>query len=123
MANEIQKPNLSTESTCPAAGRRKIGPTNRDWWPNQLNLKILLQNSPQSDPMGQEFNYAEEFKSLNLDAVIKDLHALMTKSQATFQRYGSRPLRRLAWHRPACSTSCATTNLHCSRLRPRAGFM
>src|SRR6202012_2274666 len=52
-----------------------------DWWPNQLNLKILHQNSSLSNPMEKEFNYAEEFKSLDLDAVIKDLHALMTTSQ------------------------------------------
>jgi catalase-peroxidase len=74
---------------------------NADWWPNQLNLKILHQHSPLSDPMGKEFNYAEEFKSLDLDAVIKDLHALMTASQpwwpADFGHYG--PLFiRMAWH-------------------------
>ena len=62
------------------------GPTNADWWPNQLNLKILHQHSPLSDPMDKEFNYAEEFKSLDLDAVIKDLHALMTT-----RRTGGRP--------------------------------
>jgi catalase-peroxidase len=97
--------DLSTESKCPVAGVRRnnagSGPTNVDWWPNQLNLKILRQNSPQSDPMGKEFNYAKEFKSLNLDAVIKDLHALMTDSQdwwpADYGHYG--PLFiRMAWH-------------------------
>src|SRR5579863_6368798 len=65
--------DLSTESKCPVMGgvRRSnagSGPTNADWWPNQLNLKILRQNSPQSDPMGKEFNYAKEFKSLGLVA-------------------------------------------------------
>jgi catalase-peroxidase len=75
--------------------------TNADWWPNQLNLKILHQNSALSDPMGKEFNYAEEFKTLDLDAVIKDLHALMTDSQdwwpADYGHYG--PLFvRMAWH-------------------------
>ena len=75
--------------------------TNADWWPNQLNLKILHQHSPLSDPMGKEFNYAEEFKSLDLNAVIKDLHALMTTSQdwwpADYGHYG--PLFiRMAWH-------------------------
>jgi catalase-peroxidase len=76
-------------------------PTNAGWWPNQLNLKILSQRSPLSDPMDKEFNYGEEFKSLDLDAVVKDLHALMTKSQdwwpADFGHYG--PLFiRMAWH-------------------------
>jgi catalase-peroxidase len=74
---------------------------NRDWWPNQLNLTVLHQNSSVSDPMGKEFNYAQEFKSLDLNAVIKDLHALMTDSQewwpADFAHYG--PLFiRMAWH-------------------------
>ena len=73
----------------------------RTWWPNQLNLKVLRQNSPQSDPMGKEFNYAEEFKSLDLNAVIKDLHALMTDSQdwwpADYGHYGALFIR-MAWH-------------------------
>jgi catalase-peroxidase len=74
---------------------------NADWWPNQLNLKILHQNSPLSDPMGKAFNYAEEFKRLDLNAVTKDLHALMTKSEewwpADYGHYG--PLFiRMAWH-------------------------
>ena len=77
------------------------GRSNADWWPNQLNLNILHQNSALSDPMGKEFNYAEEFKTLDLDAVIKDLHALMTDSQdwwpADYGHYG--PLFvRMAWH-------------------------
>jgi len=75
--------------------------SNQDWWPNHPNLKILNQNSPLSDPMGEKFNYAEAFKSLDLEAVIKDLHALMTDSQdwwpADFGHYG--PLFiRMAWH-------------------------
>src|SRR6267378_4821312 len=75
--------------------------SNQDWWPNQLNLRILNQNSPLSDPMGEEFNYAEAFKSLDLKAVIKDLRALMTDSQdwwpADYGHYG--PLFiRMAWH-------------------------
>ena len=61
--------------------RRDTAVTNADWWPNQLNLKILHQHSPLSDPMDKRFNYAEEFKSLDLHAVIKDLRALMTDSQ------------------------------------------
>lgn len=75
--------------------------SNRDWWPNQLNLKMLHQNSALSDPMEPDFNYADEFKSLDLDAVKKDLHALMTDSQdwwpADYGHYG--PLFiRMAWH-------------------------
>jgi catalase-peroxidase len=81
---------------------RKTGTTaNQSWWPNQLNLAVLHQNSPASDPMGGGFNYAEEFKTLDLDAVVKDLHALMTDSQewwpADYGHYG--PLFiRMAWH-------------------------
>src|SRR5580698_24135 len=76
-------------------------PANESWWPDQLNLGLLHQHSTLSDPMGEKFNYAEEFKSLDLDAVIKDLHALMTDSQdwwpADFGHYG--PLFiRMAWH-------------------------
>jgi len=97
-----QQPS-STESKCPVAhgnGRPKPQ-TNTTWWPNQLDVNILHQHSPKSDPMGKEFNYAEEFKSLDLNAVIKDLHALMTDSQpwwpADFGHYG--PLFiRMAWH-------------------------
>jgi catalase-peroxidase len=92
---------MSTEAKCPFIHTAAGAPTNADWWPNQLNLKILHQHSPLSDPMGKEFNYAEEFKSLDLNAVIKDLHALMTDSQdwwpADFGHYG--PLFiRMAWH-------------------------
>jgi catalase-peroxidase len=104
--NMAEEQNVSTESQCPVANgvnkhAARRGPTNADWWPNQLNLKILHQNSPLSDPMGPEFNYAEEFKRLDLAAVIKDLHALMTNSQAwwpaDYGHYG--PLFiRMAWH-------------------------
>ena len=73
--------NLPNETKCPFKHTTAGAPTNAAWWPNQLNLRILNQNSPLSDPMGEEFNYAEEFKSLDLNAVIKDLHALMTASQ------------------------------------------
>ena len=94
-----------SEGKCPFTGVRRhnagSGPTNADWWPNQLNVKVLRQNSPQSDPMGKEFNYAEEFKSLDLNAVIKDLTALMTDSQdwwpADFGHYGGLFIR-MAWH-------------------------
>jgi len=91
---------------CPVTGHTKKavsggGTSNRDWWPNQLNLKMLRQNSELSDPMGSGFNYREEFKKLDLDAVKKDLYALMTDSQdwwpADFGHYG--PLFiRMAWH-------------------------
>jgi len=97
---------MDTEAKCPVTGgaRRHTvagGPTNAGWWPNQLNLKILHQHSRLSDPMGEAFDYAKEFKSLDLDALIKDLHALMTDSQewwpADFGHYG--PLFiRMAWH-------------------------
>ncbi len=98
---EVKEKNTATESKCPVAHGARNSYTNADWWPNQLNLKILHQHSPLSDPMDKEFNYAEEFKSLNLEAVIKDLHALMTDSQdwwpADFGHYG--PLFiRMAWH-------------------------
>jgi catalase-peroxidase len=91
----------STESKCPVAhGARKFQ-SNADWWPNQLNLNVLHQHSELSDPMGKEFNYAKEFKSLDLKAVIKDLHALMTDSQdwwpADFGHYGGLFIR-MAWH-------------------------
>jgi len=98
---EVKEKNTVTESKCPVAHGARKSHTNVDWWPNQVNLKVLHQHSPLSDPMGKEFNYAEEFKSLDLDAVIKDLHALMTDSQewwpADFGHYG--PLFiRMAWH-------------------------
>ncbi len=92
---------MSTEAKCPFTHTAAGASTNADWWPNQLNLKILHQHSPLSDPMDKAFNYAEEFKGLDLSAVIKDLHALMTDSQdwwpADFGHYG--PLFiRMAWH-------------------------
>ncbi len=89
-------------SKCPVAHTAVVGTrSNRDWWPNQLNLKILHQNSPLTDPMGSEFDYADEFESLDLGAVKKDLVALMTTSQdwwpADYGHYG--PLFiRMAWH-------------------------
>jgi catalase-peroxidase len=93
---------MSEESKCPVHKHTAGGgTTNRDWWPNQLNLDILHQRSSKSNPMGAEFNYAEEFKSLDLAALKKDLRELMTKSQewwpADFGNYG--PLFiRMAWH-------------------------
>jgi len=97
---------MSTESKCPFSGGavKQVatqGMSNAQWWPNQLNLKVLRQLSPQSDPMGETFNYARAFKSLDLDAVIKDLHALMTDSQdwwpADYGHYGPFFIR-MAWH-------------------------
>src|SRR5277367_4232201 len=83
---------------CPFHATAKV---NRDWWPDQLSLQGLHQKSSLSDPMGKEFNYADEFKSLDLNAVIKDLHALMTTSQewwpADFGHYGGLFIR-MAWH-------------------------
>jgi len=101
-----QEQTSSTESKCPVAGHARShtlagATTNVDWWPNQLDLKILHQHSPLSNPMEKEFNYAKEFKSLDLDAVIKDLHALMTASQewwpADYGHYGPFMIR-MAWH-------------------------
>ncbi len=92
--------NKSTEPKCPF-NHGASAPTNRDWWPNQVSLKALHQHSDLSDPMGKEFDYAKEFKSLDLNAVIKDLHALMTDSQdwwpADFGHYGGLFIR-MAWH-------------------------
>src|SRR5215475_1548497 len=89
---QTQEQSNSTETKCPVAHGARRAQTNADWWPNQLNLKVLHQNSPLSDPMGKEFNYAKEFKSLDLNAVIQDLHVLMTTSQdwwpADFGHYG-----------------------------------
>jgi catalase-peroxidase len=89
---------MSNEAKCPFPGGAT---TNAQWWPNQLNLNILHQHSPLSNPMGPAFNYAEEFKSLDLHAVIKDLHALMTDSKewwpADYGHYGPFFIR-MAWH-------------------------
>ena len=92
---------MSSDVKCPVAHSGKGGRTNRDWWPDNLRLQGLNQHSPGSNPMGGAFDYAKEFKSLDLNAVIKDLHALMTDSQdwwpADFGHYGGLFIR-LAWH-------------------------
>ena len=112
MENELSAtaasvPSNPTEAKCPVTGagpRRHTvagAPTNAGWWPDQLNLKILHQNSSLSDPMDKEFYYAKEFKTLDLNAVIKDLHAVMTDSQpwwpADYGHYGGLFIR-MAWH-------------------------
>jgi len=97
---ETKNKSTLPEAKCPFNHGASV-PTNRDWWPKQVKVTALHQHSPLSDPMGKEFNYAKEFKTLDLNAVIKDLHALMTDSQewwpADFGHYG--PLFiRMAWH-------------------------
>ncbi|MCF4994655.1 catalase/peroxidase HPI [Pseudomonas syringae] len=92
---------MANESKCPFNHAAGGGTTNRDWWPDQLNLKILSQHSPKSDPLGKDFDYAKAFKSLDFQALKRDIAALMTESQdwwpADFGHYG--PLFvRMAWH-------------------------
>ena len=97
---------MTDDSRSPVTGGENKQVTGRgrsiqDWWPNQLNLKVLHQHSPLSNPMGGEFNYAEEFKKLDLAAVKQDLYALMTASQdwwpADWGHYGGLFIR-MAWH-------------------------
>ena len=108
---------MKSESKCPALGgphrHTAVGTTaNQHWWPNQLNLKILHQNSSLSDPMGKDFNYPEEFKTLDLDALKKDVNELMTTSQdwwpADYGHYGGLFIR-MAWH------SAGTYRIHDGR--------
>jgi len=97
---------MNEDSKCPVTGKTNKptaarGTSNRDWWPNQLKLNLLHQHSPLSNPMGEVFNYAEEFKKLDLEALKKDLYALMTDSQdwwpADYGHYGGLFIR-MAWH-------------------------
>src|SRR6201987_743549 len=107
---------MATEAKCPFAGAP--APTNREWWPNQLDVQILHQHSKLSDPMGEKFDYAKEFKTLDLNAVIKDLNALMTDSQdwwpADFGHYGGLFIR-MAWD------SAGTYRIHHGRGGAGAG--
>ncbi len=103
---------MDNEKKCPFPGSTHAVRSNQDWWPNQLNLKVLHQNPPVGDPMGENFNYAEEFKTLDLDALKKDIEQVMTTSQdwwpADYGHYG--PLFiRMAWH------SAGTYRIHDGR--------
>jgi catalase-peroxidase len=112
--------NMDNEQKCPFSGKAHSGTSNRDWWPNQLNLNVLHRNPPAGDPMGVEFDYAKEFKSLDLDALKKDIEAVMTKSQdwwpADFGHYGPL-LIRMAWH------SAGTYRIHDGRGGAGSGML
>ncbi len=103
---------MANESKCPFSGKAHSGTTNRDWWPNQLNLKVLHQNPPNGDPMGPDFDYAAEFKTVNLDELRKDIEQVMTTSQdwwpADYGHYGPFFIR-MAWH------SAGTYRIHDGR--------
>jgi len=92
---------MTEDNKCPVPHTASRGTSNRDWWPNQLNLSVLHQHSSKSNPMGEDFNYAEEFKKLDFEALKQDLAALMTESQdwwpADYSHYGGLFIR-MAWH-------------------------
>ena len=112
---------MSSESKCPVMGHSHAGTiANHRWWPNQLNLKVLHQNPPSTNPMGEDFNYAEEFKTLDLDVLQQDIEKVMTTSQewwpADYGHYG--PLFiRMAWH------SAGTYRIHDGRGGAASGTM
>ena len=112
---------MNNESKCPVMGHSHAGTiANQRWWPNQLNLKVLHQNSPSGDPMGEDFNYAEAFKTLDLEALQQDIEKVMTTSQewwpADYGHYG--PLFiRMAWH------SAGTYRIHDGRGGAASGTM
>ncbi len=111
---------MDNEAKCPFSGKAEAGRSNRDWWPNQLDLSQLYPNPPAGDPMGPAFDYAKEFKTLNLDALKKDIAKVMTTSQAwwpaDFGHYG--PLFiRMAWH------SAGTYRIHDGRGGAGSGML
>jgi catalase-peroxidase len=111
---------MANEAKCPFSATTLSGRANRDWWPNQLNLSALHPHHPAGDPMGEDFDYAAEFKTLDLDALKKDLEAAMTDSQpwwpADFGHYGGLFVR-MAWH------SAGTYRIHDGRGGAGAGIM
>ncbi|HEY2434681.1 MAG TPA: catalase/peroxidase HPI [Vicinamibacterales bacterium] len=111
---------MDQQSQCPFSGKTHAGRANQDWWPNQLDLKVLQQNPPSRDPMGVSFNYAQEFATLDLGAVKKDIEQVMTTSQAwwpaDFGHYGPL-LIRMAWH------SAGTYRIHDGRGGAGSGML
>jgi catalase-peroxidase len=111
---------MDSEQKCPFTAKTQSGRSNSDWWPNKLNLNALHTNHPAGDPMGQAFNYADEFKTLDLNALKKDIEAVMTHSQdwwpADFGHYGPL-LIRMAWH------SAGTYRIHDGRGGAGSGML